>query len=145
VDRAKDKGNADVQGAVRWLQGADWNRARERVEERVGLLAEATGAEEAVGRVAAVAQAKGAEARRELGGMVESGLAKARDAVEDVGSLVVGGAGAGVGEVEDGVKKALRQRYERAAAGTGTKTVSEVLQERYIPMDKRDNTVLRGI
>jgi altered-inheritance-of-mitochondria protein 5 len=42
------------------------------------------------------------------------------------------------------VQKALRQRYQRPEA-KHNKTVEQALQERYTPMDKRDNTVLRGI
>lgn len=42
------------------------------------------------------------------------------------------------------VQKALHQRYERPEA-KHNKTVADVLQERYTPVDKRDNTVLRGV
>lgn len=42
------------------------------------------------------------------------------------------------------VQKALRQRYQRPEA-KHNKTVADALKERYTPMDKRDNTVLRGV
>lgn len=42
------------------------------------------------------------------------------------------------------VQKALHQRYERPESKVN-KTVAEVLQERYMPMEQRDNTVLRGL
>ncbi|KAK0385043.1 hypothetical protein NLU13_7521 [Sarocladium strictum] len=59
----------------------------------------------------------------------------------------------GVADVEiatDGLKpltpvqKALRERYQRPEA-KHNKTVEQALKERYTPIDKRDNTVLRGI
>lgn len=49
------------------------------------------------------------------------------------------GSSIGISDVE----KALRERYEKP---TGlSKTVEEVLEERYKPIDERDNTVLRGV
>jgi MICOS complex subunit MIC12 len=41
------------------------------------------------------------------------------------------------------VQQALRQRYEKPSKET--RTVAEILKERYIPLDQRDNTVLRGL
>ncbi|KAM0450161.1 hypothetical protein ACHAO4_007045 [Trichoderma viride] len=41
------------------------------------------------------------------------------------------------------VQQALRQRYEKPSKET--RTTAEILRERYIPMDQRDNTVLRGL
>ncbi|KAL7923634.1 hypothetical protein ACQKWADRAFT_288885 [Trichoderma austrokoningii] len=41
------------------------------------------------------------------------------------------------------VQQALRQRYEKPS--NETRTTAEILKERYIPMDQRDNTVLRGL
>lgn len=49
------------------------------------------------------------------------------------------GSGIGISDVE----KALRERYEKP---TGlNRTVEEVFEERYKPIDKRDNTILRGV
>ena len=138
TDRAKDRWNSEVEGAVRWLQNADWDRARERAEDRVGMLVGATGADEAVERVAAAAQAKGAVVKEELGDIVERSITKGRDVVGEVESVVDDAA-----RPESDVQRALRQRYEKAPAKM--KTVSEVLKERYLPMDQRDNTVLRGL
>lgn len=133
TDRAKDRWNSEVEGAVRWLQGADWERARERAEDRVGVLVGASGADVAVER----AVARGAEATEELGEIVERGIVKGKDAgdIDAVADDAIG--------PEGEVERALRQRYERAPART--RTVSEVLRERYLPMDQRDNTVLRGV
>lgn len=138
TDRAKDRWNAEVEGVVRWLQNADWDRARERAEDRVGALVGATGADEAVERVKAAAQEKGAAVKEELGEIAERSISKGRDVVGEVESVVDDAA-----QPETDVQKALRQRYEKAPAKT--KTVSEVLEERYLPMDRRDNTVLRGL
>lgn len=40
------------------------------------------------------------------------------------------------------VERTMRQRYEKPS---GLKSVEETLAERYQPLDKRDNTVLRGL
>lgn len=42
------------------------------------------------------------------------------------------------------VERALQERFEKPEAKVN-KTVEEALKERYTPMDKRDNTVLRGL
>lgn len=44
----------------------------------------------------------------------------------------------------DPVERALHQRYEKPEAKHNL-TVAEALNERYTPIDKRDNTVLRGL
>jgi hypothetical protein len=36
VEEMKRSWNGEVEGAVRWLQGADWRKAREGLEERAG-------------------------------------------------------------------------------------------------------------
>lgn len=133
TDRAKDRWNAEVEGAVRWLQSADWGRARERAEDRVGVLVGTSGADVAVEK----AVARGAEATEELGEIVERSIVKGKEAgdVDVVEDEAV--------RPESEVERALRQRYEKAPAEK--RTVSEVLRERYLPMGQRDNTVLRGI
>lgn len=123
---------------MRWLQDADWDRARERVEERVGVLAGASGAEAAAERARDAVVARGLEVKEEIGDIVERSIGKGRDVVGEVESV----AGDAAVRPESNVEKALRQRYEKPAQ---TKTVAEVLRERYLPMDQRDNTVLRGI
>lgn len=138
VDRAKDKWNSDVESTVRWLQGADLNRARERAEDKAGVLAEAVGADEAVERVRAAAVERVGPVVNGLGDMVDRSIATGKDVISEVNGTEVGGR---VGETD--VEKALRQRYEKGPVKP--KTVSEVLQERYIPLSQRDNTKLRGI
>ncbi|RYP91783.1 hypothetical protein DL770_002127 [Monosporascus sp. CRB-9-2] len=113
VDTAKDRWNAEVEGAVRWAQTKDWEGVRERLEAAVGnvwaralgrsvAVAEAEAAElhvsEAAARaraevqekvksgVAAVKDQSGAEAR--TGGVLEAvsrGLEKGRDAISNLG------------------------------------------------------------
>lgn len=80
---------------------------------------------------------------------LEEGLSKGKDVVKDARALVSGrlpGAEAAAQEVdlpESDVKKALKQRYE--GGPVPAKSAAEVLKERYVPLDQRDNTVLRGI
>ena len=42
------------------------------------------------------------------------------------------------------VERALHERYEKAPV-KDSRTVADVLKERYVPFDKRDNTILRGL
>lgn len=42
------------------------------------------------------------------------------------------------------VERALHQRYEKVTP-KDTRTVEQVLKERYVPIDKRDNSLLRGL
>lgn len=43
------------------------------------------------------------------------------------------------------IEKALNERFEKPKVDPMSKSVEEVLAERYTPIDKRDNTRLRGI
>lgn len=94
-------------------------------------------------KVEAAAENKATEAK----GWLSSALDKGR---EMVGVATVPSGLADVEIIPDSLKpltpvqKALRERYMRPEA-KHNKTVEQVLQERYTPMDKRDNTVLRGI
>lgn len=79
-----------------------------------------------------------------------SGKEKAAELVNAAKSAV--GMGAGVAAIDGQtisagmtpVQKALHQRYEKEQA-KDTRTVAEVLQSRYVRMDERDNSVLRGV
>jgi MICOS complex subunit MIC12 len=206
----KDRWNEEVEGAVRWIQGTDWDGVRADVE---GGLSRALGSlmgrndagqvvEDVKGRVADAGRAavyrtqevaaqtrdsvvdgsmkavdrasraaveaknsvvgtagearniaaqKSGEAKAETKGFLARGMEKGKQMV-GLAQEAAGRAGEQVGKAADGalpgmqsdVEKALRQRYERRD-GDLSRSVSEVLQERYRPMDKRDNTVLRGI
>ena len=88
-------------------------------------------------------------ARSAVAGAVERGIQKGREAV--------GRAKAAVHMAEERletrmdakllhlseVERALSQRYEKS--DVMSKSVEEILRERYIPIDKRDNTKLRGL
>ncbi|PTB68038.1 hypothetical protein BBK36DRAFT_1115234 [Trichoderma citrinoviride] len=90
-----------------------------------------------------------AEAKEIVSATVDKGREKAKEIV-DKAKNAVGLAGEQVAEMTgntvksqlDPVQKALNQRYQRSQ---DTRTPAEILQERYIPMDKRDNTILRGL
>lgn len=79
-----------------------------------------------------------------------SGKEKAAELVNAAKSAV--GVGAGVTAIDGQtisasmtpVQKALHQRYDKSQA-KDTRTVAEVLQARYVRMDERDNSVLRGV
>ena len=134
---------------MRWLQDADWRQAREKLEDKVGVLFGATGVDEAASKVGASVRDQAVEVKQGVLEAVENSISKSKDAVEEVKTLTsnaVKRAEAVAKEVarpESDVEKALRQRYEKNHMPT--KTVSEALKERYLPLDRRDNTVLRGI
>jgi altered-inheritance-of-mitochondria protein 5 len=90
-------------------------------------------------------------ARGAVRNFVNQGIEKGKEVLEKVQDAA-GLAGAAVASTasspvrtlrESDVERALRERYEQPT-GMG-RTVEEVLQERYTPIDKRDNTVLRGV
>lgn len=101
-------------------------------------------------------------AREKLGGAAEqvkeqsaSLLDRGRQAAQAIASKVKDAASVAEAEARSDldaltsprmtpVQKALQQRYE-APGAEAKKTVEDALKERYTPMDKRDNTVLRGV
>ncbi|PON23497.1 hypothetical protein TGAM01_v207731 [Trichoderma gamsii] len=91
-----------------------------------------------------------AEAKEVVSTTLEKGREKAKEVV-GIAKTAVGMAEAQVEEMVGDkaksqlspVQKALRQRYEKPSKET--RTTAEILRERYIPMDQRDNTVLRGL
>ncbi|EFY90125.1 hypothetical protein J3458_005582 [Metarhizium acridum] len=94
------------------------------------------------------ARQKASEAQGAVASALDKGKEKANEVVGKVKSAVgLSGAGAAPETValppSNPVAKALDQRFEKV--GSDKRTVAEVLAERYTPMDKRDNTVLRGL
>ena len=95
------------------------------------------------------------------GGTIDAARGAVRDAFSkgiEKGKEMVGKAQAAVGLAEEkmesraqssmishssAVEKALHERYEKP--DPLTKSAEEVLEERYKPIDERDNTVLRGV
>ncbi|RYP55291.1 hypothetical protein DL768_000046 [Monosporascus sp. mg162] len=107
IDTAKDRWNAEVEGAVRWAQTKDWEGVRERLEATVGngwarardravTGAEAEAAELQIGEAAARARAQVQE-------KVKSEVAAVKDQA---------GAGARTGGVSEAVSKGLEKGRE---------------------------------
>ncbi|KAK5987141.1 hypothetical protein PT974_11259 [Cladobotryum mycophilum] len=206
VEVAKDRWNAEVLNAVRWVQNTDWDEIREGMEQRIAYLwvqafgeaaegsekivkeakplvqrtkasAEQAGSQIASAARGAFSQAKEKAEQVELSaenaaldarlrsrkiieekseqaqGVISSAIEKGRDQAK----ALVGKAKTAVGlaesqveemvgnkvETQNPVGKALEQRYGNN--GKDTRTIQEVLKERYMPMDHRDNTQLRGL
>lgn len=104
-----------------------------------------------VSKAESVAKDKAEEAKDSLATAWESGKGIAAD-VASKARATVGAAGDKIGVGADGkvvppltpVQKALHERYQRPEAKVN-KTVAEALQERYLSLNNRDNTVLRGV
>ncbi|PHH64110.1 hypothetical protein CDD81_4985 [Ophiocordyceps australis] len=127
-DRAKEAGGrleSTVQDKALDAKQAG-KEALERVEaETVGKVAEAQG-------ILGSAFARGRDMIRSAVGIAgEQAAAMSPASAPDTGTL-------------NAVEKALRQRFEKPDAGLD-RTAADVLKERYMPMDQRDNTVLRGV
>ncbi|KAK2615114.1 hypothetical protein N8I77_001890 [Diaporthe amygdali] len=167
-DKAKDRWNAEIEGAVRWAANKDWIAAREDAETAASRLwARASGGEvpadtahragttvtDKAAAAAATAGEKAAEAKgaaasiwerglkkgKELAGQAKAGLEKAEEKAQDV----VRGAAKKTGETD--IEKVLQQRYERKPDESMNKSPEELLEERYRPMVEQDNTKLRGV
>ncbi|KAG6039689.1 hypothetical protein E4U41_002260 [Claviceps citrina] len=88
------------------------------------------------------------EAEAVVKSRLENGKEKAAEALEKVKSAVgLAGEGTAPGQVDlaalNPVQKALDQRFQRP--GGDTRSVAEVLKQRYTTLDRRDNTLLRGL
>ncbi|KAG6007039.1 hypothetical protein E4U21_006399 [Claviceps maximensis] len=88
------------------------------------------------------------EAQKTVQSALSKGKEKATEAAGKVKSAVgLTGAGTALGHVDlaalNPVQKALDQRFERPSGDK--RSVAEVLKQRYTAMDRRDNTVLRGL
>lgn len=171
-DKAKDRWNAEIEGAVRWAANKDWVAVREDAEVAASRLwARASGGEapadtaQRAGAVvsnraaAAAATAKGAtsdkaaEAKEAAGSFWERGFKKGKEIAsqakagiakaEEKAQDVVRGAAKQSGETD--IEKVLQQRYERKPDESLSKSPEELLEERYRPMVEQDNTKLRGL
>lgn len=109
------------------------------VAEKVRTEAQSTGAgtvDAARGALRNVIS-KGIEKGKEVIDKAQAAIGLTTEKVESASPSI--GSGLGTSDVE----KALRERYEKPAGLD--RTVEEVLEERYKPIDERDNTVLRGV
>lgn len=152
---AKDKaeiaggGIADAAKAA-YSRAKTQTRSVEEAAENKALQARLNLKKEAH-KVEDVAENKASEATGALASAWESGKDKAKDLASKA-KAAVGAAESKLEPPADGqitppldpVQRALHQRFERPEAKVN-KTVAEALRERYIPIDQRDNTVLRGI
>lgn len=91
---------------------------------------------------------KASEAEDAVKSALEKGKEKTSEVVGKVNDAVgLTGAGTAPGQVSlsamNPVQKALDQRFERPSSDK--RAVAEVLKQRYTALDKRDNTVLRGL
>ncbi|GAO18489.1 uncharacterized protein UV8b_07307 [Ustilaginoidea virens] len=127
---------AKVQDKVLQARMAAWRDAQ-RAENQA--LRKASEAEDAVGAALHAVGDKAAEVAGKVGSAV--GLSGGRAAP----AAAAAAAAAGRGDVSaaNAVRKALDQRFEKR--GVDKRTAAEVLTQRYTPMDRRDNTVLRGL
>lgn len=113
-------------------------QAKKTTKDAASTIAETAkeGAQEAGGVLSSLL-GRGTEKAAELAGKAKEAVGLASGAVADIdGVTLTTGASA--------VEKALHQRFQKTAI-KDTRTVAEVLQERYTPVDRRDNTNLRGL
>lgn len=157
LERAKDRWNAEVEGAVRWAAEKDWTAAREGAEVAAARLwARATGAEPpTVADARRAARETAGEAKEAAGGLWERGVRRSREVaaqakavvgraehkVEHKAAELVGAARAKADEEE----RWLQQRYRRDPEEVLNRSVEEALAERYKPVEKQDSSVLRGV
>lgn len=153
VETAKDRWNAEIEGAVRWAQNADWTGVRENAETRLLGLAKAVDAAEVKEQVKTRVQETGkraagvaAEVRQDVKAAVDKGremVGKAKAAVYLAEERADAKADAKLLHLSE-IEKVLNQRYEKND-DIMKKSIKEVLAERYKPIGERDNTRLRGI
>ncbi|KAL0942195.1 uncharacterized protein CTRU02_200081 [Colletotrichum truncatum] len=147
AETAKQKGTvlAEEKGEnLRQEAKSAWERAREKtlIAEEVAL-AKAAEARKALDAKAAEAKAAVSEALKKGKQQTEAVAVKAQqvaNVAEDKTTIKEDGK---VLPALSPVQRALHQRYEKPSGLT--KTVKEVLAERYQRVDERDNTQLRGI
>lgn len=143
-DKAKDRWNSEIEGAVRWAANTDWASVRQDAEVAASRLwAHASGGEapsDSVQRAGAAVSDKAAEAKDAAGSIWERGFKKSK---EIASQAKAGFAAKQTGETD--IEKVLQQRYERKPDESLSKSPEELLEERYRPMVEQDNTRLRGV
>ncbi|KAH7223579.1 hypothetical protein BKA60DRAFT_667265 [Fusarium oxysporum] len=171
VEIAKDRWNTEVENAVRWVQHTDWVQVREGLEDTASRLwARAFGVSPS--EVVGEAGRKVTETEQQAKPIIKQGAAKLGDASGKVAAAAKGAFQKAKAESkdfasvvldhskdkenvdiaqEDGtlsaltpVERALQQRFSKPEDKVN-KTVEEALNDRYKPMDARDNTQLRGV
>lgn len=153
---ARGTAAAEASGAeVKKEARSAWERAREKsLAAEEAARARAAEAKKILNAKAAEAKkivdSKAAEVKAVVGDVVDKGrqqgeavLVAAKQAVGVAEDKVTVKADGAVAPATTPVQKALHQRYEKPSGLT--KSVKEVLAERYRKMDEQDNTQLRGI
>ncbi|KAF4334339.1 hypothetical protein FBEOM_11833 [Fusarium beomiforme] len=171
VEIVKDRWNTEVENAVRWVQHTDWVQVREGLEDTASRLwARAFGANpsEAVGETGRKVKeteqqakpfvkqeaAKLGDASGKVAAAAKSAFQKAKAESKEFASVALDHSkdkeNVDIAQ-EDGtlsaltpVKRALQQRFSKPEDKVN-KSVEEALNDRYKPMDARDNTQLRGV
>ncbi|POS76117.1 hypothetical protein DHEL01_v205496 [Diaporthe helianthi] len=144
-DKAKDRWNAEVEGAVRWAANTDWVSVREDAEAAASRLwarasrgeapsdaaeraaavvgnkaaAAATAAKGAAAQATAATGDKAAEAKEAVGSIWERGLRKSRE--------IASQAKAGIAKAEEKAQDVVRGAVKQ----TGDADIEKVLQQRY--------------
>ena len=130
VESAKDRWNAEVEGAVRWVQTTDWDAVREGVEEGAGKLWDKVvggSVEDTAGTVTRAAaqetRAKADEAR--------SGIASAATRAVEQTRATTAKAVAAVEDKAVAAKTAVHRGIEKGKEAVGkAKAVVELAEER---------------
>ncbi|KAF4954247.1 hypothetical protein FGADI_5403 [Fusarium gaditjirri] len=171
VEIAKDRWNTEVEKAVRWVQHTDWVQVREGLEDTASRLwARAFGVStsESVGEagrkvtetehqakpIVKQGAAKLGDASGKVAAAAKSAFQKAKAESKDFASVILDHSkdkeNVDIAQ-DDGtlsaltpVERALQQRFSKPEDKVN-KTVEEALNDRYRPMDARDNTQLRGV
>lgn len=122
---------------------------REGLEERASRLLGITPAEvsEAVGQAEKKFAKDGAQVAAAAKEAFEKAKAKGQEVIAatlDNGKEVINKAEGGAVPTLSPVQMALNQRFEKPEVQVN-QSVEEALKERYKPMNKRDNSVLRGV
>ncbi|KAI2624925.1 hypothetical protein GGR54DRAFT_637823 [Hypoxylon sp. NC1633] len=111
VERAKDRWNAEVEGAVRWAQNKDWDEVREGVETAVSRLwvrtfGDAQAQADLERRIEARVRDAGATAREQVGGTVAALRAGGSEAAAKTGEKAE--------EAKSSVFSAIGKGFEKA-------------------------------
>ncbi|KAK7413517.1 hypothetical protein QQX98_007594 [Neonectria punicea] len=153
VEVAKDRWNHEIENAVRWVQRTDWVRVREDLEDSASRLLGHVPAEasESVGqaqkKTLSLVKEGGSQVAAAAQGAFETAKAKGKQAIAatlENGKDIVNELEGGAVPTLSPVQMALNQRFEKPEVQVN-QTVEDALKERYKPMNKRDNSVLRGV
>jgi altered-inheritance-of-mitochondria protein 5 len=147
-----------IEGAVTRVLGSERTGTEFKVDE-LGSATKAQSSQTSASVKSGVHDA--AEAIKHSGGTIDAARVAVRDAVSkgfEMGKEAAGKAQAAVGLATEkmeskaqsstlshssAVERALHERYQKS--DPLSKKVEEVLEERYKPIGKRDNSVLRGV